>query len=145
MFNIYKVFVGFFMFIPVTHAMEQITLLLNNHAFYLEVPISMKEYSQGLMYRHHLAESTGMIFLFDEKDVSKPAMWMKNTYISLDMIFIGSDYRIACILEHTQPLSLTVLSCEEPAIAVIELNAGEARKFRMIKGMEIKGNLILIK
>lgn len=128
------------MFLPVTYAMERLTLTLNHHSFDLEVPISMKEYSQGLMYRHHLAERKGMIFLFDGKDASKPTMWMKNTYIPLDMIFIGPDYRIACILEHTKPLTLTLLSCNKPAIAVIELNAGEVRKFHLLKGMEIRGN-----
>ena len=141
MFHVYKVLGVFFLCISVTHAMERLTLALNGHLFHLEVPISIKEYNQGLMYRHHLAESRGMIFIFDGKETRKPIMWMKNTYIPLDMIFIGPDYRIACILEHTQPLSLTLLSCEEPAIAVIELNAGAVNKFQLMKGMEIKGNL----
>jgi uncharacterized protein len=141
MFPVCNVFIVYLLFMSVSHAMERLTLSLNNHQIRLEVPLSIKEYNQGLMYRHYLAESSGMIFLFDGKATSKPTMWMKNTYISLDMIFIGPDYRIACILEHTQPLSLIPLSCEEPAIAVIELNAGEVSRFHLMKGMEIKGSL----
>lgn len=65
-------------------------------------------------------------------------MWMKNTYLPLDMLFIGSDYQIKCILEYTQPLSLTLLSCDEATLAVIELNAGEVNKFKLKKGMKLK-------
>ncbi len=135
----YKLLIGLLSCIPLmAHAMANLTVFINHHPFYLEVPKTVKEYDQGLMYRKSLAQNKGMIFVFDPKDKSRPTMWMKNTYIPLDMLFIGSDYRIQCILEQTQPLSLTLLSCNNTVLAVIELNAGDVEKFQLKKGMEIK-------
>ena len=121
------------------YAMDKITVDINKHPFYLEVPQTPSEYSQGLMYRKNLDESQGMIFLFNPKDTPSPAMWMKDTYISLDMLFVGSDYRIKCILAHTEPLSLSHLTCNEATLAVIELKAGDADKYQLKTGMKIKG------
>lgn len=136
---ILRLLIFFFSFMPLAQAMEQWTLSINNQPFYLEVPVLVTEYNQGLMYRHHLERRHGMIFVFDVNEKHKPTMWMKNTFIPLDMLFIGPDYRIACILEDTEPLSLTLLSCDRPVMAVIELNAGEANQFHLVNGMEIKG------
>ena len=131
---------GCIVFAPTVKAMSALNLSLNNHLFYLEVPQSRKEYNQGLMYRHDLPPRHGMIFLFNSQIKSQPTMWMKNTYIPLDMLFIGTDYKITCILKQTKPLSLELLSCNAPVIAVIELNAGDVDRFHLEKGMELKGN-----
>jgi uncharacterized membrane protein (UPF0127 family) len=116
--------------------MEHINVIINQHQFNLEVPVTKEEYTQGLMFRRTLPERHGMLFIFDPQ--GKPqAMWMKNTYLSLDMLFVGPDSKIACILEHTQPLSLTLLSCDAPVSRVIELNAGEVKKYHLEQGMNI--------
>lgn len=123
-----------------THALDTVTLAINKQLFQLELPKTAKEYSEGLMYRKHLPVGHGMLFLFDPRSQNKPAMWMKNTYIPLDLLFIDEAYRIACIIEHAQPLSLTLLSCEVPVTAIIELNAGEVKKFQLKKGDTIVGS-----
>ena len=73
----------------------------------------------GLMYRKELADGRGMLFDFSpEQPIS---MWMKNTFISLDMIFIGSDGRITRIAENTEPQSTRIISSGGPAKAVLEV------------------------
>lgn len=133
---IYKLIFCFLFSSP--EAMNSLNLSINHHLFYLEVPENGAEYSQGLMYRHSLPSRHGMIFLFNAKDENRPKMWMKNTYIALDMLFIDSQYKIVCILTHTKPLSLQPLGCDAPAIAVIELNAGEVDRFHIVKGMALE-------
>lgn len=136
----YVLFISLFLILPLAYSMKTVTHFINEHAFELEVPVSTPEYNQGLMYRKRLQERTGMIFLFSPKKGNTPLMWMKNTYISLDMLFIGLDNRIACIIENTKPLSLSFLSCDRPVLAVIEINAGEVKKYNLKPEMEIKGS-----
>lgn len=116
---------------------DVVTLKINQHSFTLNIPKTEKQYGQGLMYKHHLPERTGMFFVVDSKDTQNFNMWMKNTYIPLDMLFIGPDYRITCIKKNTKPLSLKHISCPSPTMAVIEINAGEANKYHLAKGMKI--------
>jgi len=61
-------------------------------------------------------------------------MWMKNTYIELDMLFIRADGRVAKIIERAHPLSETLLSSETPVSAVLELKGGEAGKLGLRVG-----------
>lgn len=110
---------------------------INHQSFTLNIPKTAKQYEQGLMFLHYLPERTGMIFTVEPKDAYPLRMWMKNTYIPLDMLFIGSDYRIACIKRNTKPLSLEHISCPVPTIAVIEINGGEANKYHLVKDMKI--------
>ena len=79
------------------------------------------------MYRKELADGKGMLFDFSpEQQVS---MWMKNTYISLDMIFIRADGRILRIAENTEPLSTKIISSGGLAKGVLEVIAGTAQKY----------------
>ncbi len=78
--------------------------------------------ARGLMFVRKLPEFTGMIFVYNEMGVH--SMWMKNTYISLDMLFILADGRVSSVATNTEPLSLTSVASIEPVIAVLELNAG---------------------
>ena len=121
---------------PVLRA-DVVKIQINHQAFTLNIPKTAKQYSQGLMFRHHLPERTGMFFAVDPKDAYHFDMWMKNTYIPLDMLFIGPDYRITCVKKNTKPLSLKHISCPTPTMAVIEINAGEANKYHLVKGMMI--------
>lgn len=83
------------------------------------------ERAKGLMYRTELAPDVGMLFDFG---VEQPVyMWMKNTYIPLDMVFIRSDGRVASIAADTVPLSTQTISSEVPVSAVLELKAGTAK------------------
>ena len=85
--------------------------------------------SRGLMFRHVLPPDHAMLF-----DFVKPrpaAMWMKNTYISLDMLFVREDGTIAAIAENTEPLSLQTISVEEPVRGVVELAAGTAKRLKI--------------
>lgn len=119
-------------------AMQQRILAIKPHFFYLEAPETVDEYSLGLMYRKHLPRNHGMVFIFDPKNKIAPIMWMKNTYLSLDMLFIGPDSRIKCVFEKTKPLSLDLLHCDEVISAVIELNAGTVAQLNIKKGRIIK-------
>lgn len=78
--------------------------------FSVEMATTEEEKQTGLMYRKELADGKGMLFDFNpEQEVS---MWMKNTYISLDMIFIRADGRILRIAENTEPLSTKIISSQ---------------------------------
>jgi uncharacterized membrane protein (UPF0127 family) len=81
---------------------------------------------QGLMFVRSMASDTGM--LFPEAEPRLMSMWMKNTLIPLDMLFIDSKGRIACLLEQVPPLTLDIRTCAKPVKAVLELNGGEAAK-----------------
>jgi uncharacterized protein len=102
------------------------------HVFSVEMATSEEEKTTGLMYRKELPDGKGMLFDFSpEQQVS---MWMKNTYISLDMIFIRADGRILRIAENTQPLSTKIISSGGPAKGVLEVIAGTAQKYGIQPG-----------
>ncbi|MDA9436055.1 DUF192 domain-containing protein [Bradyrhizobium sp. CCBAU 51627] len=95
--------------------------------FSVEMATTEEEKQTGLMYRKELADGKGMLFDFNpEQEVS---MWMKNTYVPLDMIFIRADGRILRIAENTEPLSTRIISSRGPARAVLEVVAGTAQKY----------------
>ena len=87
---------------------------------------------QGLMFVSDLPQSMGMVFPVDPPRVEN--MWMKNTYIELDMLFIGTDGRVTKIIERAAPLSLKTLSSDVPVAAVLEIKGGEAAKLGLRTG-----------
>jgi uncharacterized membrane protein (UPF0127 family) len=100
--------------------------------FSVEMATTEDEKQKGLMYRRELADGKGMLFDFSpEQQIS---MWMKNTYISLDMIFIRADGRILRIAENTQPESTAIISSGGLARGVLEVPAGTARKYGIAPG-----------
>jgi uncharacterized membrane protein (UPF0127 family) len=100
--------------------------------FSVEMATTEQEKETGLMYRKELPDGKGMLFDFSpEQQVS---MWMKNTYISLDMIFIRADGRILRIAENTEPLSTKIISSGGPAKAVLEVIGGTAQKYGIQPG-----------
>jgi uncharacterized membrane protein (UPF0127 family) len=102
------------------------------HIFSVEMATTEEEKTKGLMYRRELADGKGMLFDFSpEQQVS---MWMKNTYISLDMIFIRADGRILRIAENTQPESTAIISSGGLARGVLEVPAGTAQKYGIAPG-----------
>ncbi|MCB1435108.1 MAG: DUF192 domain-containing protein [Alphaproteobacteria bacterium] len=88
--------------------------------------------ARGLMFRQRLPEGHGMLFDFGRP--RSASMWMKNTYISLDMLFIRADGSIAYIAENTTPKSLDVIGITEPVLAVLELPGGTARRLGIRSG-----------
>ena len=113
---------------------EPLTIATDGDAFMFTVEIADTDASRerGLMYRQRLPEGHGMLFDFDEP---RPvAMWMKNTYIPLDMLFIRDDGTIAYIAENTVPKSLDTIGITEPVKAVLELPAGTAKKKEIHSG-----------
>jgi len=100
--------------------------------FSVEMATTEQEKQTGLMYRKELADGKGMLFDFNpEQEVS---MWMKNTFVSLDMIFIRADGRILRIAENTEPMSTRIISSQGPARAVLEVVAGTAQKYGIRPG-----------
>ena len=111
------------------------------HDFYLEVARTPTEVEIGLMLRRDLPDDGGMIFLFGRP--AKPVgFWMKNTLISLDMLFIAEDGRIIKLHPRAEPESLTQLPSEGPVVAVIELKGGIAEKLGITVGDRIETPLI---
>jgi uncharacterized protein len=102
------------------------------HVFSVEMATTEEEKTTGLMYRKELPEGKGMLFDFTpEQEVS---MWMKNTYISLDMIFIRADGRILRVAENTEPLSTKIIPSRGLAKGVLEVIAGTAQKYGIQPG-----------
>jgi uncharacterized membrane protein (UPF0127 family) len=98
----------------------------NTHRFKVEVARSPDERSLGLMFRRTLAPDAGMLFDFGH---SEPvAMWMKNTLIPLDMLFIGSDGTVVNIAQRTVPQSLTPIPAAKPVRFVLEVPGGTASR-----------------
>ncbi len=100
--------------------------------FSVELATTEEEKTTGLMYRKELSEGKGM--LFDFSPAQEVSMWMKNTYISLDMIFIRPDGRILRIAERRSPMSTKIISSRGSAKGVLEVIAGTARKFGIEPG-----------
>jgi uncharacterized protein len=105
------------------------------HVFAVELAVSDEERARGLMYRREVPEGQGM--LFDFKRDQNVDMWMENTYVSLDMIFIRADGRIARIAENTVPLSRAIVSSGAPVRAVFEVVAGTAKKLGIAAGDKV--------
>lgn len=102
------------------------------HVFSVEMATTEEEKQTGLMWRKELPDGKGMLFDFSpEQQIS---MWMKNTYIPLDMIFIRADGRILRIAENTEPLSTKIISSGGLAKGVLEVIAGTAQKYGIQPG-----------
>ncbi len=88
------------------------------------------------MLRRKMAHDHGM--LFDFRDTLVVNMWMKNTYLPLDMVFLKRDGTIAHIAPDTTPHSLRIISSRVPVRYVLELNAGEAARVSMQNGQRFR-------
>ena len=99
------------------------------HEFDIYLAIDVDQQRRGLMFVRKMPESTGMLFVYEHSE--KHSMWMKNTYIPLDMVFARADGTVSSIIHDTQPLSLTSQGSIEPVSYVLELNAGTARRLNI--------------
>jgi uncharacterized membrane protein (UPF0127 family) len=90
--------------------------------FSVFLALSQQQQALGLMHVDQLPARQGMLFVYQH--VRPISMWMKNTLLPLDMLFIRADGTIARIQKNTEPYSLESISSIEPALGVLELNAG---------------------
>ncbi len=107
------------------------------HVFDVELAVTPNQRSQGLMFRYEMAPEAGMLFDFGPTE-RRQSMWMKNTYIPLDMLFIKADGRIESIAERTVPRSLEVISSRGRVRAVLELNGGTASRLGIRPGDRVE-------
>jgi uncharacterized membrane protein (UPF0127 family) len=108
--------------------------------FTVELALTPENRATGLMDRQRMAADHGMLFRFDQtRDV---LMWMKNTPLSLDMLFIAENGRIARIAENTVPFSETIIPSGSPVRYVLELNAGTAAKTGVAVGDRVRHRVI---
>lgn len=117
-------------------ALSIVTQAGQRQAFQVEVARNDADRAQGLMYRRSMAPDRGMLFDFGR--VEPVSMWMQNTYLSLDMLFVRPDGTIARIAANTEPLSTRTIPSGEPVLAVLELNAGTAAKLGIKPGDRIE-------
>lgn len=102
------------------------------HHFLVEIASTEAQRSQGLMYRYQMAPTNGMLFEFGRTRYVR--MWMKNTYIPLDILFIDRNGRIASIAENTEPLSERIIESKVDVDFALELNAGTAKALNIKVG-----------
>jgi uncharacterized membrane protein (UPF0127 family) len=102
------------------------------YSFLIWVADTPERAAQGLMFVSDLPESMGMVFPVEPPRVEN--MWMKNTYIELDMLFIDAHGRVTKIIQRAAPLSLQTLSSDTAVSAVLELRGGQAAKLGLHTG-----------
>ena len=106
------------------------------HAWSVELASDNESRSKGLMFRKEMARDAGMLFRFDRLEPA--SMWMKNTFLALDMVFLDSDGRIASIHYGAVPQSLDIISSRGPVRYVLEINAGEAERTGLQRGQVMR-------
>ncbi len=106
------------------------------HRFSIEIARTDAQHARGLMYREELARDHGMLFVYER--TRHASMWMKNTYIPLDMLFIDSAGRIVRIVERTVPRSTTPIPSGQPVRAVLELRGGTAERLDLETGDRVR-------
>ena len=132
-------------FVPPALAQEvtleplEIATTTGPHNFSVEVMRTDEQRARGLMHRRFMAQDRGM--LFDFKREEPVSMWMKNTYLSLDMVFIDKSGKVVNIAENTEPLSERIIPSAGPVLAVLELNAGTARRIGLKPGDRLRHSL----
>lgn len=111
-------------------AKDVLVIQASKHACYrldIYIAATNEQRSRGLMHVRSLPESTGMLFVYDRD--ARLSMWMKNTFIPLDILFVRADGTVSSIAYDTEPLSLKSIAALEPVRYVLELNAGVAENY----------------
>ena len=110
------------------------------HRFVVELALADEEKTRGLMFRTEMAANEGMLFDFGRD--APVAMWMQNTILSLDMIFIRSNGTIARVAERTTPFSTDTIPSREPVRFVLEVPAGTAQRIGLQRGDRVRHILL---
>lgn len=104
--------------------------------FAVEIADTPASRNQGLMNRPELARGAGMLFLYD--DPGRAVFWMRNTLISLDMIFVGADGVVRHVHHRAVPLDQTPIDGGDGVLAVLEINGGLSEVFGIAPGTELR-------
>jgi uncharacterized membrane protein (UPF0127 family) len=130
----------FFVLIPPAFALPRSDLLVETASsqfrFEVEVADDPTERSEGLMYRETMADNAGMLFLYPAPQ--QVQFWMKNTPMSLDIVFVRADGTIARIAERTTPFSEDMIPSGEEVSAVLEVKAGMMHQLGVRVGDRLK-------
>jgi uncharacterized protein len=106
------------------------------HTFDVEMALTDQQQTTGEMFRTSVPADTGMLFVWKTPQDSE--MWMKNTLVPLDMVFINADGKIRSIAENTVPQSLAVIDSHGPVLATLELQGGLTAKLNIKVGDTVK-------
>ena len=117
---------------------EKLTLATQSgdQAIDIEIAETSEQKARGLMFRKSLDDRAGMLFPYEQPQ--EITMWMKNTYIPLDMVFIRKDGTIHRIEAMTEPFSEATVASKGPVTAVLELNGGAARRLGVKEGDKVR-------
>lgn len=102
----------------------------------IELAETIAEIQYGMMYRRSMEEHTGMLFLMGEE--RRQSFYMKNTYVSLDIIYINDAMQVVSIQKNAQPLNESSLPSEGPASLVLEIKGGLSDRWGIEKGQKIR-------
>ena len=105
------------------------------HVFEVYLALTPAQHSRGLMWVRYLPPFTGMLFIYPQQRTL--SMWMKNTYIPLDILFIRADGSIANVATDTVPLTLDSVTAIEPLNYALELNAGVTERLHIDSGSTV--------
>lgn len=105
------------------------------HTFDIWIADTDERRARGLMFVEHMEADAGMLFVYPR--VQPISMWMKNTHIPLDMLFVRADGRVERVVENTEPMSLATIESGAPVLGVIELNAGTAGRLNIRAGARV--------
>ena len=114
----------------------QVVTASGPHPFRVEVARTTEQRAKGLMCRKTMARDQGMLFTFDGE--TPIYMWMKNTFLPLDMVFVSRKGVVTAVAANTTPFSQELISSGGPAYAVIELNAGVASEVGIAEGARVE-------
>lgn len=117
---------------------DVLVIVASQHACYrfdIYLALSYEQQKRGLMFVRALPERTGMLFVYRKTDYY--SMWMKNTFIPLDIAFATENGTIVNIARHTEPQSLKSIGSERPVNYVLELNAGVTERLKIEPGSRL--------
>ena len=117
-------------------------VFLNQQDLLIELAMTKKQRAKGLMFRESLNHNHGMLFVFDDEGIQR--VWMKNTLMPLDVVFMSIDKKVVSIFKHLQPCArdeCIIYSAEKQAKYMLELNAGEIDKRNIVMGQVLNLHL----
>jgi uncharacterized membrane protein (UPF0127 family) len=123
------------LFPSLDQARVAVTTASGRHEFAVWIAADERSRQQGLMYVRELPPDRGMLFIFERPQ--PVAFWMKDTYLSLDLVFIDPAGRVLNVAADAKPLSLMPIQSRGEALAVLEVLAGTARKIGLVPGDRI--------